>query len=67
MVPIGQGQDQLLVEKVGIWVVGIVDDEWAPESIRILTIHVAVVPVGSWLNDLLKSVAHEGQIQLDVQ
>ena len=61
MIPIRQGQDQLLVEKVTIWILRIVDDEWASKSIRILAIHVTVVPVGPWLNDLFKSATHKGK------
>lgn len=53
MVPVGEGQDNLLVVLVLVWILGIEDDEGSAQAIGILASGVRVEPVGSRLVNLL--------------
>jgi hypothetical protein len=52
VVPIGEGQNDVLVNLVLVWKVGVLDNKWTPQTIWILTFIVRMVPVSTRLVDL---------------
>jgi hypothetical protein len=53
MIPVREGKDDLVIVKILVGIFRIMNDQWTAKTVGILAALMAVVPVSSWLVDLL--------------
>jgi hypothetical protein len=58
VVPVGEGENDLLVVLAPVWRIRVLDDERAAQTIRILALDVGMVPISARLLNLEARLAH---------